>query len=337
MTSRERINNTIDRKPVDRVPYSFDLTGIVADGLRNHYRLAPDVNLHAHIGDDLLYVGSSLFDAAGDNPLLQTDEFGTLWDRSGMNRQIGDWGTILSHPLKEASLQGYAFPDGANPARFAGFDVGAFRAQGRFVILGVIGLFDIGWQLRGFEDFMMDMAGDETFAEELLDKALEFNLKLLSCAPDGIDGVRFGEDWGLQKGMIMGAQLWRKYLKPRLRIMYEAARKKGLRVFIHTCGDIAEIFPDLIEIGVEAVNPVQPEAMDIAFLRREYGRDITMYGGLGSQSTLVYGSPADVVAEAKSRLALFDNGGYIIGPAGAIPTDAPLENVIALVDFLRGL
>jgi uroporphyrinogen decarboxylase len=92
---------------------------------------------------------------------------------------------------------------------------------------------------------MADMAGDENFAGQLMDKALEFNLGVLSKMPEGVDGVRIGEDWGLQKGLIFGAPLWRKYLKPRLKIMYEAAKKKGLRVFIHSCGDISEIFPDM--------------------------------------------------------------------------------------------
>jgi len=181
------------------------------------------------------------------------------------------------------------------------------------------------------------MAGSESFAGKLMDKALEFNLGILAQMPDAVDGIRIGEDWGLQKGLITGAPLWRKYLKPRLKIMYEAAKKKNLRVFIHSCGDISELFPDIIELGVEVVNPVQPEAMDIVKLQREYGKYITMYGGLGSQSTLVYGSPVDVIKEVEHRLELFSDGGYILGPAGAIPTDAKIENVVALVDYVMNL
>ena len=334
MTSRERINNTIDRKKTDRVAYSFDITSYIVNKLIKYYGIEDD--FFRFMGDDLFFgVGYGLpGERISEN--IYRDEFGVAHDY-GNNRSIGDWGVIVSHPLKEAALDGYTFPDGSDPARFANFDGESLRNQDRFVIVGMTGLFDTGWYLRGFENFMMDMAGDGDFAGKLLDKALEFNLGVLAQMPDAVDGIRVGEDWGLQKGLIFGAPLWRKYLKPRLKIMYESAKKKNLRVFIHSCGDIAELFPDLIEIGVEVVNPVQPEAMDIAKLQKEYGRYITMYGGLGSQSTLVYGSPGDVITEAENRLELFSDGGYILGPAGAIPTDAKIENVVALVDYVMQL
>jgi uroporphyrinogen decarboxylase len=328
MNSRERINNTIDKKNTDRIPYSFDLTGHIVNKLKQYYGLSGD--LFEFTGDDLLFVG---FGAPGRNG---GDEFGIVRDYNN-DKNVGDWGSIAFYPLPEPTLDGYIFPDGKNPQRFAGFDSETMKKQGRFVIAGMTGLFDMCWVLRGFENYMMDMAEGGSFAGKLMDKALEFNLGVLSAMPEGVDGVRIGEDWGLQKGLIFGAPLWRKFLKPRLSIMYEAARKKGLRVFIHSCGDISELFPDIIELGVEVVNPVQPEAMDIARLEREYGKYITMYGGLGSQSTLVYGTPADVTAEIENRLGLFSDGGYILGPAGAVSTDAKIENVVALVDYVRGL
>jgi uroporphyrinogen decarboxylase len=183
----------------------------------------------------------------------------------------------------------------------------------------------------------MDLAGDDDFAGLLLDKALQYLLEFVSIIPDGVDGVRVGEDWGLQKGLITGAGIWRRHIKPRLKILYESIRSRGLKLFIHTCGDITELFPDIIELGVEVVHPIQPEAMDIAALSREYGGHIAMYGGIGTQSTLVFGDPADVTAEAEARLETFKSGGYILGPAGAISTDAKMENVIALTDFAMSL
>jgi uroporphyrinogen decarboxylase len=183
----------------------------------------------------------------------------------------------------------------------------------------------------------MDLASDDGFAGELLDRVLQYSLEFVSSIPDGVDGVRVGEDWGLQKGLITGAAIWRKHLKPRLKILYEAIHKRGLILFIHTCGDIAELFPDLIEMGVEVVHPVQPEAMDIAVLQREYGKNITMYGGIGTQSTLIYGTPGDVKAEAEKTVNIFRDGGYIFGPAGAISTDTEIENVIALTEFAMSL
>ncbi|MPN22193.1 hypothetical protein SDC9_169576 [bioreactor metagenome] len=135
---------------------------------------------------------------------------------------------------------------------------------------------------------------------------------------------------------MMGAPLWRKYLKPRLKIMYETARKKGMRIMTHTCGDVTEIFPDMIELGIECINDIQPECMDLTFLKREYGKDIVLFGGLGSQSTIPGSTPEEVVREAEERLALLGAGGRcIIGPAGAIPAEAPVENVVSLIEYFK--
>ena len=334
LTSRERVIRTIERKEVDRAPYSFDLTGKIAHMLSTHYRIAPE-SLYSFLGDDLLYVGMKSPGEVKSTGSQYEDEFGVLWDVSDQSHDIGDWGSILFSPMGDPSCEGFAFPDGSKQGRFDDLDLTELKRQERFVILGLTGLFDLCWHLRGLEGFMMDMVAEEEFAARLLDKMLEFNLGVIEQIPDAIDGVRFGEDWGLQKGLITGAPLWRKLIKPRLRVMYAAARAKGLKVFIHSCGDIQELFEDLIEIGVDVVHPIQPEAMDIAMLREKYGSRITMYGGLGTQSVLVFGTPADVIAQARERLAQFADGGYIFGPAGAISTDTKLENVTALVDFAR--
>ena len=335
MTDRERIINIINRKQVDRVPYSFDFTSVIADKLCEHYGIQNN-DLPGFIGDSMLY----LWNIGGGGGLIRegvySDEFGVLWDYSGKHRRIGTWGTILQNPLPDASLDGYTFPKGDKPDRFKFLDQIDLENQDRFVIQSITGLFDICWMLRGEENYFMDMAGDIDFAARLMDKALEFNLGVITQIPDCVDGVRFGEDWGMQTGLMFGARLWRELLKPRLKIMYEATRKKGLRVFIHTCGNITELFPDIIELGVDVVHPIQPEAMDIVFLQREYGKDITMYGGVGTQSTLVHATPAQTVEAAKNLLQIFKSGGFIIGPAGAISTDAKMNNVIALIDFLKG-
>ncbi|MCL2665909.1 MAG: hypothetical protein FWE82_09870 [Defluviitaleaceae bacterium] len=343
MTSRERIYNTLDRKPVDCAPYSFDITSHVAQKLEKHYKA--EGRLFEFIGDDLLFVHPG-----GENESIELpqeflcedipdsyrDEFGVVWDKNSDN-SIGDWGDILFHPLKNDSLDGYKFPAGAKKSRYVHFDTEWLAKQDRFVISGLPGLFTRCWFMRGIENFLSDMVLNPVFTGKLLDNVLEYTVGMLEYMPDVVDGVRIGEDWGLQKGLVTGAPLWRKFLKPRLKILYEAVRKKGLRLFLHSCGDIAEIFPDLIEMGVEAVNPVQPEAMDINFLHREYGRDLTMYGGLGSQSTLVYGDASEVIAEADRLLELFSGGGLIIGPAGAIPTDANITSVIALIDHMMAI
>lgn len=163
-----------------------------------------------------------------------------------------------------------------------------------------------------------------------------FNLGIIEQIPSCVDGIRFGEDWGQQKGLIMGPYYWKIYLKPRLKIMYEAAKKRNFNVFIHSCGDIHEIFPDIIEIGMGVVHPVQPEVMNVISLKQNYGKDIVLYGGLGCQSTIPMGTVDDVLKEAKQRLKILgEDEGYIFGPAGAISTETRIENVVALIEFAR--
>lgn len=338
MNYKECVKNVIYRKQTDFIPYSFDLTSVMKDKIASYYGMTSE-NVHNFIGDSLYYVwrGNSIgFIPKEINENEIQDEFGVIWDTSSKLQNIGDWGGIVSSPLKEVSFQEYRFPDTSKLRWFDNLNEEELKASDRYLIIGMDGIFDIAWHIRGFENLLLDFMDEEHFVNELLDKALEYNLGVIEQVPSYFNGIRFGEDWGQQKGLIMGASLWRKYLKPRLRIMYEAARKRGFNVFIHTCGDIFEIFPDIIEIGVDVVNPIQPEVMDVSLIKRNYGKDLVLYGGMGCQSTLPYGNTQEVINEAKSKLrVLGDSGGYIFGPAGAIPTDVKIENVIALIEFLR--
>jgi uroporphyrinogen decarboxylase len=338
MNARERVKRLINRQEVDKIPYSFDLTTVIMNKLSVHYGIDSDKVLH-HIGDNLKYVyysHPSDFQLEKVNEGHYRDEFGVTWDKGEKVQNIGDWGGIISSPLKEPDLAGYKFPDPRKKGRFSGLNEKELLDTNRYIVLSMDGVLDIGWHIRGFENLMMDFASEENFVNELLDKVLEFNLGIIEEIPPFVDGIRFGEDWGQQKGLLMGGKFWRKYLKPRLKIMYEAARKRGFNVLIHTCGDITELFPDIIELGVEVVHPIQPEVMDVAAIKTNYGRDIVLYGGLGCQSTIPLGTVKEVLAEAQERLELLGKyGGYIFGPAGAIPTDAKIENVIALIEYAR--
>lgn len=335
-SKRQVIIDTLEGRLTGRLPYSFDLTNVIMEKLADYYHVQPS-QVHETIGDYMKYVyvgAADGFSPVTENGLVR-DEFGILWKKGENTREIGDWGGIAQPPLKEPTLKGYHFPDPFAAGRFDAAKKESEKANGRFVTLHLDGLFDFAWHLRGFEQLMMDFACEEEFVKELLDRSLEYILDLIQTIPSCVDGIRFGEDWGQQKGLLMGERLWRKFLKPRLKEMYAAAKNRGFHVLIHSCGDIAELFPDLIEMGVEAINPIQPEVMDVSFLKREYGKDVTLYGGMGCQSTIPLLKPEDVVKEAEERKALFDGGRYIFGPSGAIPTESPIENVVALVEFAR--
>jgi uroporphyrinogen decarboxylase len=151
-----------------------------------------------------------------------------------------------------------------------------------------------------------------------------------------IDGVRFGDDWGQQRGLIMGPVLWRRYIKPRVKRLYGIVKAAGRKVFIHCCGKIDEIFPDLIECGVDVFNPFQPEVMDVGEMKRLYGRDITFFGGISTQKTLPCGTVSQARDEMRRLIDMIGrDGGYIAAPAHDVPRDARPENVAAVLDVLR--
>jgi len=335
MNMRQRVINVINKKPVDMIPYSFDWTRQVSSKLASHYEI-PLHELDGFIGDHLqYYYASGQYKETLANGNVR-DEFGILWDRSGLLDKYGDWGDMIKSPLSEPTLESYVFPSGANSDRLGWLPDSKSRQCERYCIVMIKGLFTSAWQLRGFQEFLTDMLTEDAFTHSLLDKVLQFNLEIIAGMPSCVDGIRFDDDWGQQEGLLMGPVLWRKFLKPRLKVMYAAARKRGFNVFIHSCGDISEIFREIVELGVEVVHPMQPETMDVEIIKHEYGKDIVLYGGIGCQSVLPNGTVDDVIEEAKRRVdVLGKSGGYIFGPAGAIPTDAKIENVIALTDFAR--
>jgi uroporphyrinogen decarboxylase len=263
------------------------------------------------------------------------DEYGVIWDCS-VDRDIGN---VVNTVIENTSdLDKFIFPDPKKPGRFDKFETKINKYPDRFVI-GFFGftLFERAWTLRGMENFLCDMTTDHVFVEELLDRITEQNLALIDiCAKYKVDAMRFGDDFGQQNGLIMGPKFWRKFIKPRIAKMYEKVRSHGLKVFIHSCGDVEEIFPDLIEIGLDCFNPFQPEVFDIYKIKTLYGDKLSFYGGMSVQKVLPFGSPEEVKAETKKLIKeIGRNGGYICAPAHSTPKDVPVKNMLAMIEVLN--
>lgn len=258
------------------------------------------------------------------------DVFGSKW-RSGNFPHLED------APLQEPSLKNYKFPELVEPDTFN--NVGEFfaRYNQHFTLCGIAhGFFDRGWALRGMENFLVDFVVHPLFVEGLFERLTEIYLEMIDhIAGYPFDGIRFGDDWGYQHGVLVGVSRWRKYLKPGLRKIFTRARDKGLVVMVHSDGDITELIPDLIEIGVQILNPLQPEAMDILEVKRLFGQDLCLNGGVSTQLTLPRGTARDVRREVAACLHLLGKGGgYVISPAKAILPDVPLENAATIIDAL---
>lgn len=193
---------------------------------------------------------------------------------------------------------------------------------------------------RGIENFLADLAGDPEYAQKMLDFIIHKNMVMLEniIHTPGIDGILLGSDWGSQNDLLMSPDCWREMIAPGERKEYELVHSAGVDVWLHSCGDIRKIFPEIVELGVDALNPIQPECMDVYELKEKYGDKITFWGGISTQRTLPYGTPEDVAEETKKlTAALSKNGGYIIAPAQEIQADVPFENLCALIDTAKTL
>ncbi len=191
---------------------------------------------------------------------------------------------------------------------------------------------------RGIENMLADFAALPEFSQQLLDFIVDTNMRnfrqLLTCKE--YDGVLLGSDWGTQRSLIMSPDCWRRMIRKGEERQYRAIHAAGKDVWIHSCGCILQVMQDLCQLEVDGLNPVQPECMDLEFLKKTYGDQLTFWGGISTQRTLPYGTPAQVRAETERVVRLMsEHGGYITAPSQEIQTDVPYENLKALIDTAR--
>lgn len=192
---------------------------------------------------------------------------------------------------------------------------------------------------RGIENFLADMAGEPEFAQGILNKIIEKNMVMLEniLSIKEIDGVLLGSDWGTQQGLIMSPSTWEEMIRPGEQKEYDLVHSYGKDVWVHSCGKIDALMPSLVEMGVDVLNPIQPECMDISALKSGFGDKITFWGGISTQRTLPYGTPEEVKTEARhARDVLSKNGGYILSPSQGLQVDVPVANMLALLEIAKG-
>ncbi|NIV34874.1 MAG: hypothetical protein GWN58_37090 [Anaerolineae bacterium] len=251
---------------------------------------------------------------------------------------------LVEPVLKTPSLEGFAFPD-MDAIFEPGWDQEVLQAierqKDRFLVIGFgTGLFERSWGLRGFENALIDVVVHPDFYEELIERLTDHQMEIverLLALP--VDGILFSDDWGYQQGVLVGAERWRRIFKPRLARLYQRVHEAGKYVLTHCCGSIEEVLPDVIEIGLDVYQSVQPEAKnnDPYELKHKYGDRITFWGGLGSQSTIPFSTPDEIRAEvAKLCRQMGRGGGYILAPAKPLQPETPTENAAAVVEaFLQ--
>jgi uroporphyrinogen decarboxylase len=333
MNNRERVLSALRHKQPDKVPYDIRFTKPTRAKMAKFYG---DPDFESKLGNCFTwfrpYPDNVRYRLVG--PDIWEDEFGVRWNRT-IDKDIG---VPCNQLITPQDIHEFEWPNPHDPTRY-GFIEQAIAETEDGVNLVSLGfaLFERAWTLVGMENLLMYMLTDKDFVHHLFDKILEYNLGIIehSCSLD-IDIFRFGDDWGHQRGLIMGIDLWRQFIKPRIRQMYQLVRSKGKYVMIHCCGKVDELFGDLIECRLDIFNPFQPEVMDVFEMKRRYGDRLCFYGGISIQRTLPYGTIDQVKNEVKRLIDVVgENGGYIASPAHDIPADARPENVAAMIEVLQ--
>jgi uroporphyrinogen decarboxylase len=332
MKPRDIVLESLHHRQPPTIPYTLGFEGDVSERLDAHYggphwrkRIVPYIVGVAAVDTDK----KETIDEAHNR-----DPYGGIWriDRLPWH--------LEKPPLAQPSFDGYTFP---KPEEFYRPDWKAqalqtIAANPEAFIVGNLGwgLFERSWNLRGFENTLMDVITAPDFFEAALDKLMDLYLDFVEYTADlPIDAIQFGDDWGDQRGIIIGPKRWRQFLKPRWAKIYAAVHRHGKMVVHHSCGSVAEIMPDMIEIGMDVLESVQPEAagMNPYELKRKWGDKISFWGALGSQSILPFGTPAEIKAEvAHLKTEMGHNGGYILAPAKPLQPETPTANAVAVLE-----
>jgi uroporphyrinogen decarboxylase len=306
--------------------------------------------LERSLDEDILlsYVGWALCYYANDsyNPGSDTyrDEWGITWRNSRYTTRFGDgfYTEMVERPLSDASrISGYQAPNPDRPQLYAEADWLLKTFKDEYWIGGAVvtTIFETAWALRGYENLLMDFVSDPDCANAVLDIPFRYHLRAAErLVRMGVDMIWIGDDVGAQNAMLVAPDTWRQFLKPLLAqfISTLKAINPAVKIAYHSDGYIYPIIPELIEIGVDILNPIQPKSMDPAKLKKDFGDRLCFWGSIDEQHTLPFGTAEDVKAEVLTRLATIGkDGGLIIGPTHHVQLDTPIENVLALVDTVR--
>jgi len=337
MTPRDLVLEQIRHRETRLVPYTLSFEGDVAERLDAHYGGPQWRERNKTFIDATQIVIGDKKEPTGEKD-RQRDPYGSIWrtDQRAFH---------LERPaLPEPTLAGYRWPAPetfhANADWIAGARQMCKDKQGQTFLAVWLGwgLFETSWGIRGFENVMMDVAVEPDFYEALLDRIMEQYLVFIdficTTLPE-IDAIFLGDDWGDQRGVMIGPERWRALFKKRYARIYEAIHARGKIVISHSCGSVADIMPDIIDIGLDVLESVQPEAqgMNPYELKKRWGDKIAFWGGLGSQSIIPFGTPQQLRGEIKRLCSeMGRGGGYILAPSKALQPGTPTGNAAAILE-----
>ncbi len=358
-THRRRVQTALAHEPPDRTPRDFAAEPEVWAALQEHLGLADREAVRRHLDIDcrVLYSDWEVFlrppgRDVPDEPALsvwrRAMPDGTLADIWGARRRktVNEFGTYLelcNYPLADAAgvddLRAHDWPE-PDWWDFAPLAEAIDRTNpgGEYHLRYRIGsIFETAWSLRGFEPFLMDLVLRPEMARYIMDRLLEVHLanleRVMGLAADRFDMIYTYDDLAHQHALLMSVDMWKATVAGFQRKLFAAARRHDKPLMYHSCGAIRPLIGELIDMGLDVLNPIQPQAegMDFAQLKAEFGDSLCFHGGIDIQQLLPRGRPEDVVREAaRAQATLGAGGGYILAPAHHVQPDTPVANILAL-------
>jgi len=266
--------------------------------------------------------------------LYKDDEWGTKWVDEGTGMKT------IWHPMEDGFeyINRVTFPDPKNQARYAHLDHVLSQKKDHYIAARIFfSAFERLWCLRGYENTLCDPYEEPEEFHSLKDRIFEVLEGLVDeLIKRDVDAIFFGDDWGSQRALIFSPDFWRKEFKPGYAKMFRKIRDAGKHVWFHSCGCVTDVLPDMIDMGLNVLNPVPPQAMDVEMLSRRFGGKLCFNGGLDVQGIMAEGTPEQVKDEVKRLIDLFGkfNGGYIINSSHTVMPETPLDNIIALYEAI---
>ncbi|MHC4480561.1 MAG: uroporphyrinogen decarboxylase family protein [Planctomycetota bacterium] len=356
MKPRERVEAALRHEEPDRCPLQVGFTPEFAARLAAELRAGAGAEAHnphgggnpyeleRALGQDALVTSVGWANSYYQQEGSYTDEWGVEWSSVEYDTRFGKgrYTEITGCPLAEDdAIDSYTPPDPHRPALYehAGWTIREFKDEYWIVAMVATTIFETAWALRGFDRLMMDLFVNPDLAERILDIPFAYHMACARKLADmGVDMIWLGDDVGMQTGMLISPETWRRFLKPRLARVIATCKEANpeVKIVYHTDGDVMAIIPELMEIGLDVLNPVQPACMDPAELKERYGDRLCFWGTIDEQHTLPFGSPEDVREEILLRLRTVGRGGgLVLAPTHNVQLDTPLENFRAMVDTIK--
>lgn len=338
MNSKERVYAALQKKPVDRIPIFMWYHPETARKLTQLLEIKPEY-FDLVMGNDVkqAWVGNNfamegiIHDNNGEG---HTDEWGIEWVKEGLFNQIHK--SPLENASKEEILN-YKFPITHIDQLLKSMDRIIPFSKDYFIGCDISPCFlELLFRIRGMENTFYDLLAAPDIVNELFSKATAFAVEIgdRACEKFPLDWLWTGDDVGGQQSMMLSPELWRELIKPHLKTVFNVGKKRGLCVAYHSCGSIRSIIPDLIEMGLDVLNPIQCNCpgMNPLELKREYGNKLAFMGGVDTQNLLPNGSSEEVYKETSKLIEgmTYDGGGYILAASHTIPPETPIENIFAM-------